>query len=204
MGYYILHQSGSSAVAPAGPPTNEMEELRTQLAEGGPQDRQDALRRLVALQAEDILAKCLACPRPEVARLATDGLWECWLNEGGRVGRRRMEEGIDAMNAGDLEVASEIFARLMEEFPDWAEAINKRATALYLRGELLESIELCRRVVALKPDHFGAWNGMAICAMQVEEWPLALAAVRESLRLQPHSQANQQLLRLVQTRLPVV
>ena len=41
-----------------------------------------------------------------------------------------------------------------------------------------ESIVLCRRVVALKPDHFGAWNGMALCAIQIEDWPLALEAVQ--------------------------
>ena len=56
----------------------------------------------------------------------------------------------------------------------------------------------------MKPDHFGAWNGMALCAIQVEDWSLALQAVQESLRLQPRSQMNQQLLRLVETRLPVV
>ncbi len=44
---------------------------------------------------------------------------------------------------------------------------------------------------------------MAICAIQVEDWPLALQAVRESLRLQPHSSMNRQLLRLVESRIPL-
>ncbi len=53
----------------------------------------------------------------------------------------------------------------------------------------------------MKPDHFGAWNGMSICAIQTENWALARRAVEESLRLQPHSPANRQLLQLVQSRL---
>ena len=89
----------------------------------------------------------------------------------------------------------------MAAHPDWAEAVNKLATVLYLQGRPEESIRYCQQVVALKPDHFGAWNGMAICAIQTEDWALALRAVEESVRLQPHSLANRQLLDLVQSRL---
>ena len=53
----------------------------------------------------------------------------------------------------------------------------------------------------MKPDHFGTWNGLAICAIQTEDWPLALRAVEESLRLQPNSPSNGQLLQLVKSRL---
>ena len=126
------------------------------------------------------------------------------MNEAGGDARRRLEEGMGAMNAGELEAASATFTRLMVEYPGWAEAMNKEATVLYLQGNLSDSIELCHRVVELKPDHFGAWNGMAICAVQIEDWPLALHAVQESLRLQPHSQTNRQLLHLVESRLPQV
>ena len=92
------------------------------------------------------------------------------------------------------------FATLMDHYPAWAEAINKLATVLYLQGKPEASIELCRQVVALKPDHFGAWNGLALCAVQIEDWTLALRAVRESLRLQPHSPTNRQLLHLIKSR----
>ena len=45
---------------------------------------------------------------------------------------------------------------------------------------------------------------MALCAIQIEDWPLALEAVRQSLRLQPRSGYNLQLLKLVESRLPAV
>ena len=106
------------------------------------------------------------------------------------------------MHDGDLNRAAAIFHGLMTEYPDWAEAANKQATLLYLQGSPEQSIAFCRRTVDLKPDHFGAWNGMALCAIQIEDWLLALEAVRQSLRLQPRSGYNHQLLKLVESRLP--
>ena len=204
MGYYILHPPDSSSRDAFHSYEKEAAQLRGQLENGSTQERREALRRLIALKAEKTLSDCLAAGDPEVAPLAIAGLWECWMNEAGADARHQLEEGVESMNGGDLEAASEAFTRLMAEYPGWPEAINKEATVLYLQGKLRESIELCHRVIALKPDHFGAWNGLAICAIQTENWPLALRAVQESLRLQPRSQTNRQLLRLVESRLPQV
>ena len=177
-------------------------QLAALLEHGTAPQRRGALRQLIARQAEGSLVRCLASADPETVRLAADGLWECWQNEKGGLARAEMNAGVAAMNEGDLDAAAAVFENLMTEFPDWAEAFNKQATLLYLQGAPEQSIALCRRTVDLKPDHFGAWNGLALCAIQIEDWPLALEAVRQSLRLQPKSGYNQQLLRLVESRLP--
>lgn len=204
MGYYIQRNpdalpEGTGADAPPEPSA-----LRARLENGSAVERRQAVLRLVELRAETVLIECLTSGQNAVVQLASAGLWECWLNEAGAEARLRIEEGIGQMNVGDLETAEETFQELAAEFPDWPEAINKQATALYLQGRPQESIGLCRRVIALKPNHFGAWNGLALCAIQTEDWELAARAVHESLRLQPRSQMNQQLLRLVETRLPRV
>ena len=196
MGYYLLQRQSDEAATP------DAARLLQQLMAGTPPERRDALRQLVAARAEAELTQGLAAADPSVVQLATAGLWECWTNEEGVEARRDIDQGTEAMNHGDLATAAAIFARLMAAHPGWGEAVNKQATVLYMQGKFEESIVLCRRVVALKPDHFGAWNGLALCAIQVENWKLALLAVRESLRLQPHSPMNRQLLRLVQSRLP--
>lgn len=203
MGYYINHRV-------TGPPSDlsqhdapPLARWGDQLEKGSAQERQAALRQLIAAGAEDVLVRCLASAEPAVVQLAVAGLWECWLNEAGEAARRELETGIDAMNAGKLERAAQTFSRLTDRYPLWAEAINKLATVFYLQNKPQASSELCRQVVALKPDHFGAWNGLTLCAIQTEDWPLALRAVRESLRLQPRSPANRQLLHLVESRLPL-
>lgn len=199
MGYFFRDSHRPSTAAPAD--DAGVEGLRTTLETGTTQQRLGALRRLIELRAEPALAHCLASNDSAVVQLAVAGLWECWLDEGGPEARRTMEAGVDAMSAGELASAAGTFHTLMTEHPGWAEAINKLATVLYLQGRPEESIEYCRQVVALKPDHFGAWNGMAVCAIQVEDWSLAIHAVEESIRLQPHSRSNRQLLQLVQSRL---
>ncbi len=201
MGYHILHQLGP---APSDATSTDAATLRRQLVTGGTDAKRRAVFALISRDDQGVLTACLALDAPEVTQFAAMGLWECWLNEAGPAARRQIDEGIDAMNAGDLDLAAEMFEHLMDDFPDWAEAINKQATVRYLQGQLEQSIELCQRALTLKPDHFGAWNGLAICAVQREDWPLALRAVQESLRLQPHSRSNRQLLRLVESRLPQV
>ena len=202
MGYYILHRLANSPLALDNVALVDLDRWRVELESGSAHERRAALRRLINAGAEEVLAQCLASADPTVVQMAVAGLWECWLDEAGTAARLEIEAGTDAMNQGDLETAFETFSALMVRHPAWAEAINKQATVLYLQGKPEASIELCRQVVALKPDHFGAWNGLALCAIQTEDWPLAHRAVRESLRLQPHSPTNRQLLHLVESRLP--
>ena len=175
--------------------------LKRLLETGTPKQQQAALDQLVSLGAESALVKCLASQNAAAVRLATGGLWECWFNEQGAAARRQIEKGTQRMNEGDLEGAMDIFARLVKKYPRWAEAHNKQATALYLLGNARLSYKVCQVVVELKPHHFGAWNGMALCAAQLEKWPAALDAARQALRLQPTAQANLDLIQLAEAKL---
>ncbi len=168
------------------------------LKEGAPADRQRAARQLIRKRAEGALVECLRSSDPLTASLATNGLWECWLNERGRHARSEIERGMALLETAEYETAEDVFLNLMAEFPDWAEARNKQATLLYLRGQPAVSMALCQEVVRLKPIHFGAWNGMALCAVQLGDWKRVETAARKALELQPHSEANLHLLRLAE------
>jgi tetratricopeptide (TPR) repeat protein len=184
-----------------GRPTEEIPALVFRLGHGTPDERQLALKRLVTLGAESALTDCLRSDDSLVVQLATEGLWECWLGEKGADARQTMDEGIELMNGGHLAAAEQIFGTLMQQFPDWAEAFNKQATLLFLAGKPAESIQLCTKVVALKPDHFGAWNGMALCAVQLEDWRTALFAAKKALSIQPTAESNQRMIELARTRM---
>jgi tetratricopeptide (TPR) repeat protein len=179
----------------------EIRRLVLQLETGVPADKQIALDKLVALRAEAALAGCLQSANPVAAQLATAGLWQCWLNEQGTAAHREIMKGIQRMEAGELEDALEIFVRLVRKYPRWAEAHNKHATVLYLLGNARMSYKVCQLVVELKPHHFGAWNGMALCAAHLEKWQAALDAAQRALALQPSAQANRDIIQLAQARL---
>ncbi len=179
----------------------EIQRLRQILESGEPADQQTAVEKLIGLRAEAALTECLASNNPLVAHLATGALWECWLNEQGPRARREMDRGIKLLNDGEFGAALEVFGKLVEKYPGWAEAHNKQATAFYLLGNARLSLKVCKHVVELKPSHFGAWNGMALCAAQLEKWQAALDAARKALSLQPGVQANLDLIQLAQTKL---
>jgi len=180
---------------------DEISGLVALLQQGDVAERKGALAKLIEMKAEKELTNCLCSQDPLTTQLATAGLWECWLNEQGTAARQIMDEGIELMNTGHLDAASEIFQALMKKYPDWAEAINKQATLLYLSDTPAESMEFCAKVVALKPDHFGAWNGMALCAVQLEDWRTALFAARKALSIQPTAESNQDIIKLARTKL---
>ena len=115
--------------------------------------------------------------------------------------RREMEKGIKRMDRGDMAGALDIFGQLVKKYPRWAEALNKQATALYFLGNARLSFKVCQLVVELKPDHFGAWSVMALCAAQMEKWRAALDAAKKALSLQPSAQGNIDLIQLAQAKI---
>jgi tetratricopeptide (TPR) repeat protein len=169
---------------------------------GEPSEQKVALQSLILAGAEDALARLLRSANPTAAQLATTGLWECWFNERGLKARKLLESGSDALGRNDLDEAETTFGEVMKRYPGWTEAINKYATTLFMKGQAERSLELANYVVIVKPHHFGAWNGLAMAAVQLERWETAHEAVIQALELQPRSELNRELLRYIQERAP--
>ena len=197
MAYRLQDEPGSSA----GGPDEEIRRWKELLQRGTPAEQRTAVSKLMELRAESALVECLQSANALAVGLATGGLWECWMNEEGPAARHELDRGLRQMDEGDLAGALETFGKLVEAHPQWAEAHNKQATVLYRLGNARLSYRVCRVVVELKPHHFGAWNGLALCAAQLEKWRDVLEAAREALRLQPSAFANLDLIRLAEARL---
>jgi len=117
-------------------------------------------RRDAAVKERALLAE-LAGPMHEEA---IANIWEHWFGEEGKEQNGYLKTA--GGNAAVLE-------SLMEEYPDWAEPANRLATLRYMEGEFDESVDLCLRVLRLKPWHFGASSGVVMCyAKLAEEAPV--------------------------------
>jgi len=117
-------------------------------------------RRDAAVKERELLAD-LAGPMHEEA---IANIWEHWFGEEGK-----KQNGYLKTAGGNAAVLE----NLMEEFPDWAEPANRLATLRYMEGEFEESVDLCLRVLRLKPWHFGASSGVVMCyAKLAEEAPV--------------------------------
>ena len=168
---------------------------------GDAAEKQRALLELIIAGAEQELTDCLASSDLFTAQLATAGLWECWLNEEGPEAREQIEEAISLMESGNLVDAERMFHSLSRQFPGWAEPINKHATLLFRKNHHAASMELCELVVDMKPNHFGAWHGMALCAIKLHDWRTAIEAAQEALRIQPRAGANREIILFARSKL---
>lgn len=176
-------------------------ELIRALETGPRAEKECALLHLIIIGAEHELTDCLSSPDPVTVQLATAGVWECWLNEEGPEAREKIDSGILLMEEGNLLMAEKVFRDLSRQFPGWAEPVNKQATVLYRGNRAERSIELCELVLEMKPRHFGAWHGMALCAVRLHDWETAISAAREALRIQPQAKANREIILFARSKL---
>jgi tetratricopeptide (TPR) repeat protein len=121
-------------------------------------------------------------------------IWRVWLQSGTPDLDEKMERASRLMGAGLATLALPALDDIVKRAPGWAEAWNKRATALYLGGEHDRSLADIERVLALEPRHFGALAGLGLIRIAKEEYREALAAYRRALAVNPFLKERHELI----------
>jgi tetratricopeptide (TPR) repeat protein len=154
-----------------------------------PERRADAIRWIASHGTKDdapMLQAHLTDTSVEVREVAEAGLWELW----GRSGDDRIDallaRGVEEMRGGDLDAAIATFSSIIDRRPDFAEGWNKRATALFLAGELRRSLADCNEVIKRNPAHFGALAGFGQIYFQLEQYERAMAFWQRALQVNPN------------------
>ena len=99
---------------------------------------------------------------------------------------RQMKKGIELMNSGHLVAAENVFSRIINSHPDFAEAWNKRATVRFFRGNDTGSASDILQVIKLEPRHFGALSGLGMIRVRAGNFEGALQAYKAAQRMNPH------------------
>jgi tetratricopeptide (TPR) repeat protein len=97
----------------------------------------------------------------------------------------RMGEALEARRTGDIPGAIVLLTRLIEDYPDYAEAWNQRATMFYLINDFEASLADIEIVLQHEPRHFGALSGRAMIFLQQGKRALAVKAMAAALELHP-------------------
>ena len=89
------------------------------------------------------------------------------------------------MQEQTLSAAIKIFTDLIEVDPTWAEAWNKRATALYLIGDYEGSQKDIVKVLKLEERHFGALAGQGLVNIKLENYEKAIESYKKAQEIYP-------------------
>lgn len=172
------------------------------IARGGdPMSRRAALLSLGlvgTMESNAVVASALADEDGSVREIAEKALWSLWFRADSPENNAALEKISKLIGRGRTESAIVQATELIGRSPDFAEAYNQRAIALFAEGRFAESAEDCRRVLDRNPYHFGAMGGLAQCYMRLGRREEALEVYRRASRLQPHDLGLRQLIRFME------
>ncbi len=140
-----------------------------------------------AEQLPELFEQLQASSTPATAARFESQIWQYWLEAPDVASDSQMKQVSKAMAGADLAVALSLANQLVDNYPDYAEAWNKRATIHYLMGDNTASVADIRETIALEPRHFGAISGLGLIFMREQNLDAALDAFEKVLEISPAS-----------------
>jgi tetratricopeptide (TPR) repeat protein len=129
-------------------------------------------------------------------------IWEYWLSfPNDQTIENTMAAAILMMERGQLKSAENIFGRIIEREPQFAEAWNKRATVRFLAGNHNGSAKDIAQVLQLEPRHFGALSGLGMIHMYNNDWQSALKTYELAFSIHPYLTNVETIINDLKTRL---
>jgi tetratricopeptide (TPR) repeat protein len=116
-------------------------------------------------------------------------IWALWAHNDSATAEVLLSQAVAAMNAQEYTAAEKMLVQLIETYPAYAEAWNKRATLYYMMKRYDASLIDIGHVLDLEPRHFGALAGKGMIMRAQGKNIDALKAYREALAINPHMEA---------------
>ena len=123
---------------------------------------------------------------PFVRRYAEQALWVLWSRSGDDAIDALMDTGVEQMQTQQFRAAIATFSEVIRRKPAFAEGWNKRATVLFLAGDLKKSLADCDEVMKRNPNHFGALAGYGQIYFQLEQYEKAIEYWKRALKVNPN------------------
>jgi len=166
--------------------------------------RRDAAVSLarVGLPADaELLLQALYDEDDEVRIGAEIAVWQLWSRSGDSAVDDMLKSGIQMMDDGRMGPAVEMFTRVIERKPEFAEGWNKRATAYYLMGDMEQSLKDCDEVIKRNAHHFGALSGYGLIYVKLGDLERALGYFERALDINPNMKGVEQTIELIRYKL---
>ena len=123
----------------------------------------------------------------ENSKKIEDKIWNLWTTHPSQNKLTKLlSEGSLFMNENKLEEAYNIFTKVIDKDPNWAEAWNKRATVLYLMGKYELSQADIDKVLEIENRHFGALSGQGLVQTALKNYQKAIDSYIEAHKVHPN------------------
>ncbi|VAV96257.1 hypothetical protein MNBD_ALPHA06-1424 [hydrothermal vent metagenome] len=144
---------------------------------------------LVAAQdsaaVETLLDRIAVAEDEAQAELLSEEVWARFFDSGSPSVDLMLQRGITAQAQGDLDLAGDFFADVVEFAPEFAEGWNRRAALEYARGEYAAALEDLGVAISLQPRHFGALAGLGLVLERLGSAEGAYQAYQDALAVHP-------------------
>lgn len=124
---------------------------------------------------------------PAQAAQIESQIWQVWLQAPDEESTDLLMKTARAMQQTDFREALILSTQLTEDYPDYAEGWNKRATVFYLMGNYDMSVSDIYETLKREPRHFGAISGLGLIFQRRGNLEGALAAFEQVLAISPQS-----------------
>ena len=131
----------------------------------------------------------------------TQQIWSIWYFSERPQAEGLMQQGINAMSSAQYQQALSYFDELINLYPDFAEAWNRRATLYYILGKHTASIDDIKHTLLLEPRHFGAIVGLGLIYLQENQLEKARDAFKAALEINPFLDGAKQNIETIEKRL---
>ena len=139
---------------------------------------------------------------PTVRAAAEARIWSLWCSHDEARATHAMQRAIEALGSGDVTEAGRVLNALVQEWPAWSEAWNKRATLRFIEGRDADSLDDIGKTLSLEPRHFGAVSGFAQICIRAGDLTAALTAFEHVLSINPHQEGARRAVEVLRRQAP--
>ncbi len=123
---------------------------------------------------------------------AEQRIWAIWCGHEDADAARAMRDTIAAFEIGDPTTADAELNMMVDRWPNWAEAWNKRATLRFVEKRDADSLDDIARTLELEPRHFGALSGFGQICLRAHDVSSALLAFEQAVTVNPNLESIRQ------------
>ena len=147
------------------------------------------------LELNKLFTQLKSIEDPADAREVEDKIWKLWTTHPSeKTLTDLLAKGSNYMMQNQLTSAHNVFSKVIELDPNWAEGWNKRATVLYMMGNFELSQNDIDMVLSLEKRHFGALSGQGLVQTALQNYQKAIDSYIEAHKIYPSSQSTLQMI----------